>query len=237
VTSRRSGAWRLFGRLALGGAACACAALAYTWVTLPDVRVLKTSNPTSTAFMRLRAEETARAGRPFHPRQQWVSYGSIASSLKQAVLVAEDARFWQHDGIDYEELRNAARQDWSNLRFARGASTVTQQLAKNLYLQPAKTPTRKFEELLLTRRLEAELSKQRIFELYLNLIEWGDGIWGAEAAARAYFGVSARDLSPQQSALLAAAIVNPRLNNPAHPGPGLLRRQEMILSRMRGPSH
>ncbi len=114
----------------------------------------------------------------------------------------------------------------------RGASTITQQLAKNLYLSPSRTPVRKFTELLLTRRLEAELTKRRIFELYLNLIEWGDGVWGAEAASRTYFGVPASDLSAPQAALLAAAIVNPRLYNPAHPNAWLLRRQQLILSRM-----
>jgi monofunctional biosynthetic peptidoglycan transglycosylase len=116
--------------------------------------------------------------------------------------------------------------------FARGASTITQQLAKNLYLSPSKNPLRKVRELLIARRLETELSKQRILELYLNVIEWGDGIYGAEAAARTYFGKPASQLSAPESALLAAAIANPRVMNPGRPTARLRRRQQMVLGRM-----
>jgi monofunctional biosynthetic peptidoglycan transglycosylase len=116
--------------------------------------------------------------------------------------------------------------------FARGGSTITQQLAKNLYLSPSKNPVRKLRELLIARRLEAELTKQRILELYLNEVEWGDGIYGAEAAARTYFHKAAAELSPQESALLAAALTNPRLLTPAHPTPRLRRRQAMVMRRM-----
>ncbi len=118
------------------------------------------------------------------------------------------------------------------MEFARGASTITQQLAKNLYLSPSKNPIRKARELLIARRLEAELSKQRILELYLNVIEWGNGIYGAEAAARTYFGKSAAELGPQESALLAGAIISPRAFDPGQPTARLRRRQEMILRRM-----
>jgi monofunctional biosynthetic peptidoglycan transglycosylase len=120
------------------------------------------------------------------------------------------------------------------MEFVRGASTITQQLAKNLYLSPSKNPIRKLRELLITRRLEAELSKQRILEIYLNVIEWGDGIYGAEAAARQYFGISAAQLGPSESALLAGALVNARLLDPGHPTARLRRRQQMILRRMGG---
>jgi monofunctional glycosyltransferase len=215
-------------------ASCAVvfAAAAYVWITLPDVRPLRRTNPLSTAFMQMRVDEALRTGRPLRVRQHWVPYDAIAVSLKKAVLVSEDAKFWQHDGIDYEELRLALQQDWASRRLLRGASTLTQQLAKNLYLSPARTPSRKLRELLLTRRLEATLSKKRIFELYLNLVEWGDDVWGVEAAARAYFGVPASALSSQQSALLAGALINPRAYNPAHPNGRLLRRQQIILGRM-----
>jgi monofunctional glycosyltransferase len=118
------------------------------------------------------------------------------------------------------------------MEFARGGSTITQQLAKNLYLSPSKNPVRKLREILIARRLEAELSKQRILELYLNVVEWGDGIYGAEAAARTYFGKPAASLAPSESALLAGALVNARLLNPAHPTPRLRRRQAMVLRRM-----
>jgi monofunctional glycosyltransferase len=208
----------------------ACAV--YLYLNLPDVRVLKTANPTTTAFMALREQEAARRGEPVRREQRWVKYARISQHLKRAVLVTEDSKFWQHEGVDFESMRDAMETDWERGEFARGASTLTQQLAKNLYLSPSKNPIRKWKELLIARRLEAELSKQRIFELYLNVIEWGDGIWGAEAASRSYFRKPAADLSPQESALLAAAIANPRLLDPAHPSARLRRRQQMIMRRM-----
>jgi monofunctional biosynthetic peptidoglycan transglycosylase len=228
----RRNRWRTVWRAVVGTTAVGFAMVVYTWCTLPDVRDLRTLNPNSTALMRLRVAEALAGGRPLRFRQRWVRYEQIAQPLKQAVLVGEDAKFWQHDGVDYEELRTSLQQDWATRRFVRGASTLTQQLARNLYLSPSRTPTRKFAELLLTRRLEAELTKRRLFELYLNLIEWGDGVWGAEAASRVYFGVPASALAAPQAALLAAAIVNPRLYNPANPSARLLRRQRLILSRM-----
>ncbi len=112
----------------------------------------------------------------------------ISPNLTRAVLVAEDAAFWEHDGVDYDELQKSIELDWARGQLVRGASTITQQLAKNLYLSPSKNPLRKFRELIIARRLEAELNKTRILELYLNVIEWGDGIYGIEAAAQAYFG-------------------------------------------------
>src|SRR5205807_8862992 len=153
----------------------------------------------------------------------------ISPDLKRAVLLAEDSAFWQHEGVDLEQLQESIGIDWTRGRFVRGASTITQQLAKNLYLSPSRNPLRKLRELIIARRLEAELKKARILELYLNVIEWGDGIYGAEAAARAYFQTSASALSPTESALLAAAIINPRAMNPAHPSNGLIRRQQLIL--------
>jgi len=127
---------------------------------------------------------------------------------------------------------NRFEADWARGRFSRGGSTITQQLAKNLYLSPSKNPLRKVRELIIARRLEAELKKARILELYLNVIEWGDGVYGIESAARTYYRKSASELGPAESALLAAAIVNPRLLNPAHPTTRLLRRQQLILRRM-----
>ena len=182
--------------------------------------------------MELRAAEARAQGRAPRIAQRWVGYSRISPHLKRAVLVAEDDAFWQHDGIDVEQLRESIQADWTRGQFLRGGSTITQQLAKNLYLSPSKNPLRKLRELLITRRLEAELKKARIFEIYLNVIEWGDGVYGAEAAARTYFHKSAADLSPEESALLAAAIINPRLLNPAHPGTRLLTRQQLILRRM-----
>jgi monofunctional glycosyltransferase len=208
------------------------AALAYLWLTLPDVRVLRTANPATTAFMDLRAAEARARGQTARRAQRWVAYGHISRDLKRAVLVAEDDAFWQHEGVDFEQLQESIEADWTRGRFVRGGSTITQQLAKNLYLSPSKNPLRKLRELIIARRLEVELKKARILELYLNVIEWGDGIYGVEAASRAYFGVPAATLGPAESALLAAAIVNPRLLNPGRPGTRLLRRQQLILRRM-----
>lgn len=182
--------------------------------------------------MDLRAREAKAAGKPARKSQHWISYGRISPALIRAVLVSEDAAFWSHDGVDLDEIKASIEVSIEKGTPMRGASTITQQLAKNLYLSPSRNPTRKLTELFITRRLEAELSKRRILELYLNLIEWGDGIWGCDAAARAYFGVSASDLSPSQAALMAAVIINPRRYSPAHPSPFMLRRQALILRRM-----
>ena len=213
-------------------AAFGFAVVAYAYLTLPDVRPLKTTNPPTTAFIELRASEARERGVPVKHVMRWQSYPRISRDLKRAVLVAEDSAFWQHEGVDFEQLQDSLQLDWRRGRFTRGASTITQQLAKNLYLSPSRNPLRKFRELIIARRLEAELPKARILEIYLNVIEWGDGVYGAEAAAQTYFHQPAATLAPDQSALLAAAIINPRLLNPARPGARLLRRQQLILRRM-----
>ena len=205
---------------------------AYIYLSLPDVRPLRAANPASTAFMRLRERDAHAQGKPMVRDQRWVPYARISANLKKAVIVTEDGSFWRHEGVDYEQLRDAVETNWERGEFARGASTITQQLAKNLYLDPGKNPLRKAKELLITRRLEYELSKQRILELYLNVIEWGDGIWGAEAAARRYFHKAASELTASESALLAGAIANPHVMDPAHPTARLRRRQQMIMRRM-----
>ncbi|MGE0594175.1 MAG: monofunctional biosynthetic peptidoglycan transglycosylase [Vicinamibacterales bacterium] len=221
----------LQGVLAL--AATAFAVVAYAYLTLPDVRTLATDNPETTAFMDLRTREAAAEGRSLRHERRWLPYGRISSRLKRAVLIAEDDAFYQHDGVDLVQLREAVRESLEEGGPVRGASTITQQLAKNLYLSPSRDPLRKVKELLIARRLERALTKDRIFELYLNVIEWGDGIWGADAAARAYFGVSASSLSDEQAALLAGAIINPRVLDPARPNGRLRARQRLLLGRMR----
>jgi monofunctional biosynthetic peptidoglycan transglycosylase len=222
----------LFARILGVIAATTFAVVAYVYLTLPDVRALATVNPTTTAFMELRTAEAASEGRRVRHVQRWVPYRRVSQPLKRAVLVAEDAAFWDHEGIDLEQIRESMRVNWEQGRAIRGASTITQQLAKNLYLTPSRDPLRKLRELIIARRLEAALPKARIFEIYLNVIEWGDGIWGAEAAARTYFGVAASQLNAEQAALLAGAIINPRVLNPARPNGRLIRRQQLILSRM-----
>jgi monofunctional biosynthetic peptidoglycan transglycosylase len=223
---------RAAGRFLLAVPAVGFALLVYSYLTLPDVRPLKTSNPSTTAFMELREREARAKGKTPRRVYRWVAYGRISADLKRAVLVAEDDAFWKHEGVDFEQLQESIETDWARGRFSRGGSTITQQLAKNLYLSPSKNPVRKLRELIIARRLEAELKKARILELYLNVIEWGDGVYGIESAARTYYRKSASELGPAEAALLAAAIVNPRLLNPAHPTTRLIRRQQLILRRM-----
>ena len=205
----------------------------YVYLTLPDVRSLAKENPKTTAFMELRKQEAREDGRSkFGIRQQWISYQRISPFLRRAVIVTEDAAFFDHDGIDLDEIRASLEKNWEEGQFLRGGSTITQQLAKNLYLSPTRNPMRKIEELLIARRLEAALTKQRIFEIYLNVIEWGDGIFGCEAASRTYFGKSCANLDVPEAALLAGAIINPRVHSPAKPTRRLMRRQQIILRRM-----
>ena len=223
---------RRAAQIVVGAGAVVFGCLVYAYLTLPDVRPLVRNNPATTAFIELRADEARAKGQTPRRVQKWVAYARVSADLKRAVLIAEDDAFFQHEGVDVEQLKQSIQVDWMRGRFSRGASTITQQLAKNLYLSPSKNPLRKLRELVIARRLEAELKKPRIFELYLNEIEWGDGVYGIEAAAETYFHQSAATLSPAQAALLAGAIVNPRLLNPAHPTARLLRRQELILRRM-----
>ena len=223
---------RTIGRWSAAAVAAGFACLSYAYLTLPDVRPLKSSNPSTTAFIDLRAREALANGVKPRRVQRWVSYSHISPNLTRAVLVAEDDAFWQHEGVDFEQLQESLELDWARGRFVRGGSTITQLLAKNLYLSPSRNPLRKLEEFVIARHLEAELKKPRILELYLNVIEWGDGIYGAEAAARTYFHSTAADIGPSESALLAGAIVNPRVLNPAHPNARLIRRQQIILHRM-----
>ncbi len=206
--------------------------LAWVYLTLPDVRALAATNPETTAFIELRRDEAHDAGRSFTLRRRWVPYGRISNHLKRAVIAAEDGAFFQHEGLDYNQIRESIEGSLEDGGAIRGASTITQQLAKNLYLSPSRNPARKLKEVVITRRLEMALSKRRIFEIYLNSIEWGDGIFGCEAAARAYFGKSAADLEPAEAALMAGAIINPRVHSPAKPTRRLLRRQQIILGRM-----
>lgn len=228
-TRARPGWWRP-GVWLKAAAAAAFWYVAYAYLAVPDVRPLVATNPGTTAFMERRAREADTAA--WRADQRWVPYARIATTLKRAVLVAEDAAFWQHDGVDMDAVREAIETNIERREFARGASTITQQLAKNLYLSPSKNPARKLRELMITRRLEAVLSKRRILEIYLNVIEWGDGIFGAEAAARTYFRKPASALSASEAAMLAGAIINPRRYSPAAPNARLYRRQRMILRRM-----
>jgi monofunctional glycosyltransferase len=203
--------------------------LGYTVATVPDVSSLKKTNPTVTALIEQRAEENNTKPRPI---RNWVSYNSISPHLRNAVLIAEDSAFFQHSGYDLGEIKQSVKRDWREKRFARGASTITQQLAKNLYLSTSRSPLRKVNEFFIAQELEKNLSKQRIFEIYLNVIEWGDGIYGVEPAARRYFGKSSSELLPEEAAILAAMIPNPRRYTPAKNLKYLEKRKVEILDRL-----
>jgi monofunctional glycosyltransferase len=197
-----------------------------------DVAALAHSAPRRTALMTQREAEARSDGTPYRIDQRWVSYDRISPLLRRAVLVAEDDAFFTHGGLDWNEIKASARRDLEAHRAVRGGSTITQQLAKNLFLGNERTVTRKLKEVFLAFRLEDALSKRRIFELYLNEIEWGDGIFGAEAAAQRYFRVSAADLDARQAALLAAIIINPRRFSPLTPTARIEKRVRMIASRL-----
>ncbi|MDD5435145.1 MAG: monofunctional biosynthetic peptidoglycan transglycosylase, partial [Nitrospira sp.] len=149
-------------------------------------------------------------GRRQRINQQWVPYSRISPFLLKAVIIAEDDKFWRHEGFDFDAIQKAMEKDIKAGKFKAGGSTISQQLAKNLYLNPEKSLLRKIKEAVITWRLERTLSKKRIIEIYLNVVEWGDGIFGAEAASRHYFGKSAIDLSPMEAARLAVVLPNPK---------------------------
>jgi len=225
---------RRTARIALGFALAAIlfAPAAYLTFPLHDVESLRDRNPETTALMRLRSDEALDAGRPFRKEQRWVPLERISVHLRNAVIVNEDASFYAHSGFDFGEIRQSIRRNWKERRFARGASTISQQLVKNLYLGPEKSLRRKAAEAFTTWRLERALEKDRILEIYLNVIEWGDGVYGAEAASLHYFDVGAAGLNPLQAALLASAIPSPRRLDPSRPGPYLRRQAALTLKRM-----
>ena len=206
--------------------------LGYWFVTLPDVVSLAKSNPNTTALIETRRAAAVEKGRSFRLQWTWVPLAHISPHLLRAVLVSEDASFYQHHGFDWEGLQEAFNRNWEKGKLQRGGSTLTQQLAKNLYLSPNKNLFRKAHEALLAWELERRLSKKRILELYLNLAEWGHGVFGAEAAARHHFGKSAEDLSPDEAALLAAILPSPRRYDPLRLTPYLSKRQAQILKWM-----
>ena len=207
--------------------------IAYAWLTFPDVSELKNSWPKTTAFMELRKRELRAEGKDDTLIYQPVPYARISPYLRRGALVAEDNDFYEHKGVDVEALKEAIQRDWKHKKLTQGGSTITQQLAKNLYLNPSRNPVRKIEEYFIARSLENHLSKKRILELYLNVVEMGERVYGAEAAARTYFHTSASALTPSQAALLAGCLPNPRVMNPESPNKRLRARQRMILARMR----
>jgi monofunctional biosynthetic peptidoglycan transglycosylase len=244
--------WKVIKVCALALFAAFVLLLIYEVVTFPRVWRLKDANPETTAMIEIRAQEAHERGEQPRRVQQWVPLDRISPNLERAVIAGEDTNFMTHHGFDYDAIQKAwdqaqrdaakeakeAGEDQSSWippmpSFKRGASTITQQLAKNLYLSSERSFVRKAREAAITYFIERNLSKRRILELYLNDIEWGDGVYGAEAAARTYFGKSAANLTPQEAAFLSAIIPNPRteFNPKLHPQ-RVARRQRIILRGM-----
>lgn len=218
---------RLLSAVLLAGA---CAALWVVW--LPDVKPLQKRPPATTAYIELRKRQAEAKGRKLDLHWTWVESDAISENLKRAVVTAEDDEFWRHGGVDWAAMRAAYERNRKAGRFAAGGSTITMQLARNLYLSPSKNPLRKAKEMLIARRLERELGKRRILELYLNVVEWGKGVFGCEAAARDYFGKSCAELTADEAAAMAVVLPNPRRWDPAKRGVYVERNSKRIIDRM-----
>jgi monofunctional biosynthetic peptidoglycan transglycosylase len=211
---------------------CTIAFVGFHFIS-PNIAKLKKENPRKTAFMEYREKEWAREGKKYRVQQTWVPYRAISPYLVKAVLIGEDDKFWQHEGFDYEAMQKAIEKDIKAKKFKLGGSTISQQLAKNLYLSPSKNPVRKLREAIITWRMERALSKKRLLEIYLNVAEWGDrGIFGVEAAARSYYGKSASALGPEEAARLAAVLPNPRKFNPLGTSRYVVNRSALIYNIM-----
>jgi monofunctional biosynthetic peptidoglycan transglycosylase len=194
--------------------------------------VWKVYEPGPTQFMKIRLAELQKKNPNAKLKQTWVSYGFISPNLKRALIAAEDSKFMQHQGFDFDGIQKAFEKNEKRGRIAAGGSTITQQLAKNLFLWPEKSFIRKGQEALITLMIESTWSKRRILEVYMNEIEWGTGIFGAEAAARHYFGISANELSEYQAAMLASMVPSPQYYDRKGETEGLARQTEVILERM-----
>ncbi len=205
----------------------------YFFLGLPDVSELKIKNPRSTALMVQRYREAKKEDATYRIRQKWIDLEAMPKLLRETVRVTEDASFYQHKGIDFAELKEAIKKNWQKGTYARGASTISQQLAKNLYLSTDKSIIRKIKELLITIRLEKDLSKDRIFELYLNVIEWGPGIFGVEVAAEHYFNKSVGQLTLEEIVRLVAVIPRPLKTNPTENSDWLKWKARWILDALR----
>jgi monofunctional glycosyltransferase len=193
------------------------------------VRALAKQNPGKTGVMLQREQEAVKAKRKPRMIQSFVPISQVSRNLIHAVIVAEDAKFFGHEGVDWDAIKESLEKDIARRQFAAGGSTITQQLAKNLFFSTEKSVTRKLRELVVTRWLEADLTKKRILELYLNVIEWGDGVYGVEAAAQRYYGKPAAELSPEEAAGLAAMIPSPRRINPRVSPAVFARAQKRVL--------
>lgn len=179
------------------------------YFSLPDVNYLKNENPNTTALIEYRKMQAESDTKKLRIRQKWVGFREIPDLFKKAVRITEDAAFYKHEGIDWTELKESIAKNLEEGEYARGASTITQQLAKNLFLSTEKSIFRKVREFYITKRLESELNKSRIFHLYLNVIEFGPGIFGVEAASEYYFNKSVKNLTLSEMVRLTAIIPRP----------------------------
>jgi monofunctional biosynthetic peptidoglycan transglycosylase len=206
--------------------------LAALYLLTPSAAPLVRENPRTTALVEQRRAEARTQGRALRPQMTWAGPDRIAPRLGEAVVLSEDASFWTHQGFDFKEMRSAAWESARRLKLGRGASTITQQLAKNLWLGTDRSLSRKAREAALAFKLERALPKRRILSLYLNVAEWGDGTFGAEAGARRWFGVPARDLSTAQAVVLASMLPAPRKADLDRPPRWLAKRSRRLLDRM-----
>lgn len=200
---------------------------------LIDVSSLKYNNPTLTAMMKYRIKQWKKQNKEVKIKQIWVPLQAISPYMIKAVLIAEDDKFFKHEGFDFEAIEKAIERNLKEGRLKYGGSTISQQVAKNLFLSPTKSPIRKIQEAIITVRLEKTLSKKRILEIYLNIAEWGEGIFGVEAASRHYFGKSAKYLTPWEAARLAAVLPNPLKYNPLSNHPYVEKRSKLIYMIMK----
>jgi len=205
----------------------------YIYLSLPDVRPLKQSNPATTALIQYRLKQAREDRRDYRIKQQWVSFDKIPQRLKDAVRITEDAGFYRHQGVDFTELKEAVKKNWEEGEYVRGASTITQQLAKNLFLTPKRSIFRKIKEYFIAKQMEAYLSKTRIFYLYLNIIEFGPGVFGVEAASRHYFQKSVSDLSLEEIVRLTAVIPKPLKERPTGDSRWLKWKARWILDALK----
>ena len=225
--------WLRLSLMVLGVLGLVLGGMAWYWLaTFPDVPALAKQNPTETALMAARVADATESGRPYKRQWSWVALSEISPHLQRAVVAAEDASFFSHEGFDWEGIKVAMERNLEAGKIERGGSTITQQVAKNLYLTQDRSFLRKAREAMITRALEKDLSKTRILEIYLNIAEWGEGVYGAEAAARHYFFKRAKDLTADESALLAAMLPSPLKYDPLRLTPFLVKRQHQILSWM-----
>lgn len=214
------------------GAALLAALFLYNLWIFGHIVYWRSFNPSASAFMTEQLARLQEEDPDAELRHKWVPYERISPNLKRALIASEDAKFVDHEGFDWDGIEAAFEKNLKQGRIVAGGSTISQQLAKNLFLSGKKTPWRKLEEAVITVMLEAVMDKRRIFEIYLNVIEWGNGVFGAEAAARHYYRTSAARLSAGQAAKLAAMVPNPRFYDEHRNAPGLARKTRIILRRM-----